>query len=661
MGDPDPAIIKKTQNVLGKYVKKPALTDKLLKKPPFRFLHDVINVVIKDTEFLKGLFTSEELVSDNIKDRDAKIAYLQKLIDVTKSVTGQELKIRPSKVVAGLEPDKTNELLQAIGYALDKKLDSTSAVEAYTKQGTASGTGNANNETVVTNGAKNKEDKKEEKKKDEKKSNDKEKDKMKEKEKTKDKEKEKDKSKPKEKERTKRSSDAVKDESKTKKEKSDKTSKSKEKDKTSSTIKTEKPKASKVDAKPTSDRKKLEKQRSKEKEKSLKRSDSIKEEPTAANAKQQLHNIAESSIENDSKDSLKEAQEVLEMNGKKPTTPAEDEMIAVIDEEAELRRAEKNSSRRSSLKKQGSLTASENNALGDLNQYNGLEVQGPSRQNSVIMGEPISRHDSDPIEPIASERISAKPPMNRQQSVDSVMRPRTSLRPPSVRPPSARPGAPRRKEKNVEIVLQPNETTKLGEINVKMEVFNNELLDDDGENLIVIEDPTQVGDVYSGTQPDLAEAKEEQEQGHLVQQILETQKEFSNIAGAEVNPEVPKKVDVEWSASQRQSSVKQMETLRESIQKLTRSVNPLGKLMDFIQEDMDSMERELINWQQMYSLAIVDLNKERSVNENAIEPLKHQLAQIETNIKEYRDMVDVTRANILLNEQKIERLYMTEI
>lgn len=46
-----PAVIKKTQDTLGKYVKKPQLSEKLLKKPPFRFLHDVINVVSAEVNF----------------------------------------------------------------------------------------------------------------------------------------------------------------------------------------------------------------------------------------------------------------------------------------------------------------------------------------------------------------------------------------------------------------------------------------------------------------------------------------------------------------------------------------------------------------------------------------------------------------------------------
>ena len=33
------SVIKNTQNSLGKHVKKPPLTEKLLRKPPFRFLH----------------------------------------------------------------------------------------------------------------------------------------------------------------------------------------------------------------------------------------------------------------------------------------------------------------------------------------------------------------------------------------------------------------------------------------------------------------------------------------------------------------------------------------------------------------------------------------------------------------------------------------------
>ena len=41
----DPRIVKKTQDTLGKIIKKPPLTEKLLSKPPFRFLHDIMTSV----------------------------------------------------------------------------------------------------------------------------------------------------------------------------------------------------------------------------------------------------------------------------------------------------------------------------------------------------------------------------------------------------------------------------------------------------------------------------------------------------------------------------------------------------------------------------------------------------------------------------------------
>lgn len=43
-----------------------------------------------------------------------KMAFLQKAIDVVVLVTGEPLAVRPAHIVAGHEPEKTNELLQAI-------------------------------------------------------------------------------------------------------------------------------------------------------------------------------------------------------------------------------------------------------------------------------------------------------------------------------------------------------------------------------------------------------------------------------------------------------------------------------------------------------------------------------------------------------------------
>ena len=49
------------------------------------------------------------------QDKDAKISFLQKAIDVVVMVSGEPLSAKPVRIVAGHEPERTNELLQRIG------------------------------------------------------------------------------------------------------------------------------------------------------------------------------------------------------------------------------------------------------------------------------------------------------------------------------------------------------------------------------------------------------------------------------------------------------------------------------------------------------------------------------------------------------------------
>lgn len=55
-------------------------------KQVLRFFFQTFQI-IRTTGFFDGLFSKEELVSDNVKDRDSKIAFLQKIIEVVSKYT----------------------------------------------------------------------------------------------------------------------------------------------------------------------------------------------------------------------------------------------------------------------------------------------------------------------------------------------------------------------------------------------------------------------------------------------------------------------------------------------------------------------------------------------------------------------------------------------
>ena len=48
----------------------------------------------------------------------------------------------------------------------------------------------------------------------------------------------------------------------------------------------------------------------------------------------------------------------------------------------------------------------------------------------------------------------------------------------------------------------------------------------------------------------------------------------------------------------REDAAAEVEKLKNLMQLMARNANPLGKLMDFVQEDVDAMQRDLSKWRE---------------------------------------------------------------
>jgi TRAF3-interacting protein 1 len=57
------------------------------------------------------LYDDAELDGKSITEKDAKINFLAKLVALVEQVLQEKLDVKPTKIVAGLEPDRTNMFL----------------------------------------------------------------------------------------------------------------------------------------------------------------------------------------------------------------------------------------------------------------------------------------------------------------------------------------------------------------------------------------------------------------------------------------------------------------------------------------------------------------------------------------------------------------------
>ncbi|GET91481.1 hypothetical protein, conserved [Leishmania tarentolae] len=99
----------------------PELTPKLLKRPPFRFIHDIVCGIDARFEAYSHIIPPELRDSAQVNTKEKKIEYLTILIQYIRKLMKVELDVNPKKIVSGSEPEKTNIFLQyvaaGVGYA----------------------------------------------------------------------------------------------------------------------------------------------------------------------------------------------------------------------------------------------------------------------------------------------------------------------------------------------------------------------------------------------------------------------------------------------------------------------------------------------------------------------------------------------------------------
>jgi len=227
-----------------------------------------------------------------------------------------------------------------------------------------------------------------------------------------------------------------------------------------------------------------------------------------------------------------------------------------------------------------------------------------------------------------------------------------------ARPSSARPAPPRLKK--ADPVEEPTPRVASGKpIAPVIMDKKKEEEDEEDDTFVVDEDPSLQN--FLDVKPSASDEKfiSTEEHGSLVRKMLESKKEADAHTKTTNNNTERGEQPVVYDAArkkEREMAEKEIEKLRGSIQNLVRSAHPLGKIMDYIQEDIDSMKKELNVWTEENKQHEKELKAEESITENEVEPLQAHLNDLELEIAEMMSNISNAKSNILRNEEKIEDL-----
>ncbi|KAH9420606.1 TRAF3-interacting protein 1 [Dermatophagoides pteronyssinus] len=664
-------LIKSNIDQLSKIVKRPAVTEKILSRPPFRFIFDLTTMIIKTTGYLRGLYSEEEFNFDNVNvNKETKMAFLDKLIDVIGFINGKPIDCKSAKIVAGVEVEKTNKLLNEFAKCV---LDKKPFLESVEK---------------VRKGPKNKIDKVDNNK-----------------------------------EKTTKAVMADKQSDGEIKSKNTKTKSTKQT--TKATVADKVKQTNQQEIKKSTSVKSSESSKNEIDKSNIKEEDNIDEMNTrldidtinynstrrpSTTTKTEIqnrdekkvqekddHSVIETTpaVQDDLDDALEQQLSSLD-NGNQlikneKQIMDEDLPIIINDNQMNKNGSEKNSNKTfESIENNRSKQSivNDNNIQIDDNNDDDLiaslkQIEPPVdndfhlKSNESLSNKAINNNNNDDDDDDKNKQIQSNRPKNHREKSSTILRKdlkndvnetmmiksMVDNNNSSARPKSSRPAPPRvmTASRSRLSQLMENRTEQFGTettTTINSNIWIPETVDDEMDEFLIssqklqdsflTSDSNNLDQITDNNNNDVNQTEESKSKGHLVQQLMATKTELEG--------QIKDSNHLDSNNSNKQPMINDTNQLKNQIQSLCQSIGTLTKAMNYLHEDVEPMLDELTKWKTEYETNNKIIMKIRSEMNNDLEPLRKELEQIERQCDDFDEQIRITKSNVFRNEQIITKL-----
>ncbi|OQR70887.1 TRAF3-interacting protein 1-like, partial [Tropilaelaps mercedesae] len=265
-------------------------------------------------------------------------------------------------------------------------------------------------------------------------------------------------------------------------------------------------------------------------------------------------------------------------------------------------------------------------------------VAGASSPTMAGGGEGLA----EPPAPTETDLAAARALLRSARPGTSRRRPMSSLR---------RGPAPGADGLGDEPTIRP--TTARALANVIIDKATDAAQEDEDDTFVQVNDEDGLSELHDGVPTAPEEAVADEQEGMLVKQLLETKQQLER-GGTGSGSRIQSPLVKDSVYSTRDLNV--IERIREHIQGVSRGALPMGRLLDLLYDDLDSMLTEFNGWREEYLRCDKELRREMSLAQDALAPLQEELEQLDMEIGRESDALHLLKFEIQQASKKLDKV-----